>query len=80
MFFLGQILVKKAKNDPRTLFERPKSDKNCKSENAEILVNSLKMAFLGIQNGKTQPFFKLATWNFVYLCIGKCSYTYILFF
>ena len=30
--FLGHIFVKRAKNDNRTLFERPKSDKNWKSE------------------------------------------------
>ena len=29
--FLGQFFVKNAKNDPKTLFERPKSDKIWKS-------------------------------------------------
>ena len=36
-------------------------------KNAEILVNTVKMAFLGIPNGKTQPFFKIETWNFARL-------------
>ena len=44
---MGQIFVKNAKNGPRILFEQPKSDKNSKSENAEILVNNVKSGLFG---------------------------------
>ena len=54
--FLSQIFVTNAKNDRRTLFERPKSGKNENRKNAEVVVSSEKVAFLGIQIGKTQPF------------------------
>ena len=37
----------------------------------------LKVSFLGIQNGKAQPFFKIATWNLAHIFIGKGSYTNI---
>ena len=41
--FLGHFIVKNAKNDPRTLFERPKSDKfKKKRKNADIAGNSVK--------------------------------------
>ena len=40
---------------------RPKPHK--KSKNSEILINSVKVAFWGTQNDKTQPFFKIASWN-----------------
>ena len=39
-----------------------------------------KVSCLGIQNSNTQPFFKIATWNFAHIFIGKCFYTYIPFF
>ena len=44
--FLGQILVTNAKNDPRTLFERPNWDKIENRKIAEILVNSVKSGLL----------------------------------
>ena len=37
----------KAKNDPRTLFEGPKSEQFENRKNAEVLVNSSKVAFFG---------------------------------
>ena len=41
--FLGQFFVKNAKNDPRTLFERPKSEKKIENrKNAEIAGNGVK--------------------------------------
>ena len=46
--FVGQIFVKSAKNDPGTLFERPKSDRILKSKKAEIPGNSVK-------NGRFRP-------------------------
>ena len=73
--FLGQTFVKSAENNTRTLFERPKSDKNWKLGKCRNPRKKRKSGLFGIQNGKTQPFFKKATWNFVHLFIGKCSYT-----
>ena len=41
--FLGQFFAKDAINDPRTLFEWPKSDKFLKNrENAQMAGNSVK--------------------------------------
>ena len=46
---LGQFFVKNVKNNPRIIFERPKLDKFQKSENAEIVGNSIKEAFFHLQ-------------------------------
>ena len=45
--FLDQIFVMDAKNDRSRLFERSKSGKNENRKNMEILINGMKMAFLG---------------------------------
>ena len=58
--FLGQFFVKNAKNDPRTLFERPKSEKNENRKNAEIAGNRVKMAVFDLLNAKTRTFFKIS--------------------
>ena len=42
--FLGQIFVKNAKHDPKTLFERPKPGKFENRKNDEILVNMKKLS------------------------------------
>ena len=50
-----------------------------KRKNAEIHVNGVEVVFFGIQNGKTQPFFKISTRTFLYIFIDKCPFTYIPF-
>ena len=65
--FWGQLFVKNAKIYPRILFKRPKSDNFINRENAEIAGNSVKMAIFDLQNTKTQSFFKISTWNFVFI-------------
>ena len=59
--FSGQIFVKNAKNDPKTLHERQNRTKFENRKKAEILVNSAKTGLFVIQNGKIQPFFKMLT-------------------
>ena len=55
--FWGLFFVENAKNDPRRLFERPKSYKFIENwENAEIARNSAKMAFLTFQTPKLGHF------------------------
>ena len=44
--FLGQFFVKNAKNDSKTLFERPKLKKGKKHEKAEMPEKNVKMAIL----------------------------------
>ena len=76
--FLGQFFVKNAKNDPRTLFERPKSEKILKigkmQKSPEI---GWKMAVFDLLNAKTRTFFKISTWNFVHVYTWQDSFTYI---
>ena len=54
---LGSDFRQERKNAPTTLFERANSDKIENRKNTEILLNSIKVGFLNIQNGKTQLFF-----------------------
>ena len=48
--FLGQFFVKNVENDPKTLYERPKSG------NVEIAENSVKMTFLTFKTPKLAHF------------------------
>ena len=60
--FLGQFYVKNTKNDPRTLFERPKSEKKIENrKNAEIAGNRAKMAVFDLLNAKTGTILKIST-------------------
>ena len=56
--YLGQIFCQDRKNGPRTYLNGRNRKKFENWKNAEILMNTLKEAFLGIPNGKTRPFFK----------------------
>ena len=58
---LGQFFVKNAKNDPRKLFDRPKSEKNENRKNAEIAENRVKVAVFDLLNAKTRTFSKILT-------------------
>ena len=50
-----------------------------KWENAELLANGVKVAFLGIQNGKTQRFLKMAASIFVHVFISTYVFLYVIF-
>ena len=49
------------KNDPRALLNGPNRTKIENKKNAEILVNNVKVDFLGIKSDKTQSFLKITT-------------------
>ena len=60
--FIGKIFVKSVKNDLRTLFERPKSEKKENRTNVEILVNSVESDLFGHSKRQNSVvFFKIAT-------------------
>ena len=48
-----------------TLIDLTNLTKSENSKDAKILVNSRKVAFLGIKNGKIQPFSQISNYNFV---------------
>ena len=56
--FLGQIFVKNAKNDPRTLFNGPNRTKNQNRKNIEFLINSVKSGRFGHSEGQNSAVFK----------------------
>lgn len=47
-------------------------------ENVETRLNSVKSGQIGIQNGKTEPRYKISTWIFVYIFIDNCSFIFVL--
>ena len=72
--FLDYIFVNNAKIALEHFLNYPNQAKIEYRRNAEILVNSVKVAFSGIQNGKTQPILRIVTWNFAHIFIKKCSW------
>ena len=76
--FLGQIFVKNAKNDPRTIFELKNGTIFFKSGNCRCPCKwSKKWPFRHSKRQNSAVFFKTSTWNVVNLFIDKCSLTYI---
>ena len=56
--FLGQIFVKNAKNDPRTLFNGPNRTKIQNRKNIEFLINSVKSGRFGHSERQNSAVFK----------------------
>ena len=54
--FLGQVFVKNTKNDPRTLFGRPKSKKSLTIGKTEIAGNTDKWSFSTFETPKLGHF------------------------
>ena len=59
--YLGQIFVKNATMTLELYLNGESRKKFENQKNAEMLVNAVKVACLGIQIGKTKPFFKIET-------------------
>ena len=69
-------MVKNANNDHKTLLERPKSEKNG-NKKCRNHMEQRKVASFGIQNGKTQPLFKISAGNFEHSFNDNCNFTHI---
>ena len=80
IYVLGQIFVENAKKTLEHFLNSSSRTKIENRENAEILVNSIKVTSWGIQNAKTQPFSEIKTEIlYIFLSASSLIHTYILF-